>query len=85
VCMSDKTSRDAHRAAFEFLRAQGIGVNLHYMPVHLQPYYRKLGFGPGMFPEAERYAERTISLPMYVGLTEQQQDFVAQMMHKALA
>ena len=85
VCMSDKTSRDAHRAAFEFLRAQGIGVNLHYMPVHLQPYYRKLGFGPGMFPEAERYAKRTISLPMYVGLTEQQQDFVAQMMHKALA
>lgn len=85
VCLLGTSPRDAHREAFEFLRARGIGVNLHYMPVHLQPYYRKLGFGPGMFPEAERYAERAISLPMYVGLTEQQQDFVVQTLRKALA
>ncbi len=84
VCMQDDTSRAAHRAVFEFLRAQGIGVNLHYMPVHMQPYYRDLGFGEGMFPEAERYAQRAISLPIYVGLSEQQQLYVAQTLRKAL-
>ena len=50
---------------FESLRAQGIGVNVHYIPVHLQPDYVKLGFAVGMFPEAERYYEEAITLPMF--------------------
>jgi UDP-4-amino-4,6-dideoxy-N-acetyl-beta-L-altrosamine transaminase len=62
-----------HREVFDSLREQGIGVNRHYMPVHLQPYYRNLGFGPGLCPEAERYYAEAISLPMYPGLTETQQ------------
>lgn len=65
-----------HRQVFEELRAAGIGVNLHYIPVHLQPDYRALGFQPGVFPEAERYYKEAISLPMFPALTNHEQDQV---------
>lgn len=65
-----------HRATFEALRAAGIGVNLHYIPVHLQPYYRALGFGPGDFPASEEYYARAISIPLHAGLTDGEQDKV---------
>lgn len=58
------------RQVFDSLRAQGIGVNVHYIPVHLQPDYQKLGFAKGMFPEAERYYEEAITLPMFPAMTE---------------
>lgn len=61
---------------FAHLREKDILVNLHYIPVHLQPYYQKLGFSPGDFPAAEAYYQRAITLPLYPDLTEQQQDFV---------
>jgi UDP-4-amino-4,6-dideoxy-N-acetyl-beta-L-altrosamine transaminase len=61
---------------FEQLRADGIGVNVHYIPVHLQPYYRMIGFKPGDFPAAESYYSRAVSLPMFAALTDAQQDFV---------
>ena len=64
------------RRVFEQLRVQSIGVNVHYIPVHLQPYYATLGFRCGQFPEAERYYRRALSLPLYPGLTNMQQDFV---------
>lgn len=73
-----------HRQVFERLRQAGIGVNLHYIPVHLQPYYRRLGFTPGQFPEAEQYYREAISLPMYAGLTDEAQVVVAQELTKAL-
>ena len=66
----------SHRRVFDALRSAGIGVNLHYIPVHTQPYYERLGFRRGDFPEAERYYTQAISLPMYPTLTEQQQDDV---------
>jgi UDP-4-amino-4,6-dideoxy-N-acetyl-beta-L-altrosamine transaminase len=66
----------SHRQVFEGLRDSGIGVNLHYIPVHLQPYYRDLGFAPGDFPEAEQYYREALSLPMFPGLTDEQQDEV---------
>jgi UDP-4-amino-4,6-dideoxy-N-acetyl-beta-L-altrosamine transaminase len=66
----------SHRQVFEDLRKNGIGVNLHYIPVHLQPYYQSMGFKRGDFPEAERYYTEAISLPMYQGLTNEQQDEV---------
>lgn len=66
-----------HLEVFNGLRAAGIGVNLHYMPVYLQPYYRRLGFAPGHCPQAEAYYAQAISLPMYPGMTETQQDRVA--------
>jgi UDP-4-amino-4,6-dideoxy-N-acetyl-beta-L-altrosamine transaminase len=73
-----------HRRVFEGLRAAGIGVQLHYSPVHLQPYYRRLGFSEGDFPEAEAYARNAISLPLYPGLGEQDQDRVVKALSSLL-
>ncbi|OUC12609.1 MAG: UDP-4-amino-4,6-dideoxy-N-acetyl-beta-L-altrosamine transaminase, partial [Alkalinema sp. CACIAM 70d] len=66
----------SHLDVFKSLQKQQIGVNLHYIPVHLQPYYQRMGFKAGDFPEAERYYAEAISLPMYPKMTEAQQDFV---------
>jgi UDP-4-amino-4,6-dideoxy-N-acetyl-beta-L-altrosamine transaminase len=57
-----------HRQVFERMRERGIGVNVHYIPVHTQPYYQHMGFREGAFPEAEAYYSEALSLPMYVGL-----------------
>jgi UDP-4-amino-4,6-dideoxy-N-acetyl-beta-L-altrosamine transaminase len=62
------------RQLFDELRRNGVGVNLHYLPVHLQPYYRDLGFAPGCCPEAERHAEESITLPLYPGLSSADQE-----------
>lgn len=70
---------------FENLRRVGIGVNLHYIPVHTHPYYRRMGFKPGDFPEAERYYAEAITLPLYPGLTESMQDCVAEALKGILA
>lgn len=71
-----RCSANSRRAFFDSLRAAGIGVNVHYIPVYRQPYYRKLGFRPADFPEAEAYYMTAVSLPMYPALTEAQQDVV---------
>ena len=65
-----------HSQVFEYLRAKGIGVNLHYIPVHTQPFYERMGFKAGDFPMAESYYDEAISLPMYSGLKEEQQNEV---------
>ena len=75
----------SHRAVFEGMRAAGIMVNLHYIPIHLQPYYRALGFAPGDFPEAERYYRQAITLPLYPDLSDAQQDRVVQTLRGLLA
>ena len=67
-----------HKQVFDALRERGIGVNLHYIPVHTQPYYQDMGFSNGDFPESERYYSEAISLPMFHGMTEEQQDIVIQ-------
>lgn len=59
------------RQVFESLRAQGIGVNVHYIPVHLQPDYVRLGFKAGMFPEAEQYYQEAITLPMFPAMKDE--------------
>jgi UDP-4-amino-4,6-dideoxy-N-acetyl-beta-L-altrosamine transaminase len=76
--------RSARRRVFEQLRQLGIGVNVHYTPVHLQPYYRELGFLAGQFPEAEAHGDTAITLPLYPGLTERQQDQVISALNQAL-
>jgi len=73
-----------HRQVFDSLREQGIGVNLHYIPVHLQPYYQKMGFKRGDFVEAERYYAEAISLPMFQTMTFAQQDEVVDAVRKAV-
>ncbi|MES2244035.1 MAG: UDP-4-amino-4,6-dideoxy-N-acetyl-beta-L-altrosamine transaminase [Pseudomonadota bacterium] len=70
---------------FSELRQGGIGVNVHYMPVHLQPYYRQLGFADSAFPVAESYASEAITLPLYPQLTEEGQDQVVSALARALA
>jgi len=65
-----------HRQVFDSLREQGVGVNLHYIPVHTQPYYQQMGFKAVDFPEAERYYAEAISLPMFQTMSEAQQDQV---------
>jgi UDP-4-amino-4,6-dideoxy-N-acetyl-beta-L-altrosamine transaminase len=71
----DKISK-THAQIFQALRDNGVGVNLHYIPVHTQPYYQQLGFKNGDFPEAEGYYSRAISLPMYFGLADQQHQVI---------
>ncbi len=71
----DKTSV-THRQLFDHLRERGIGVNVHYMPVHLQPYYRSLGFVQGQFPEAEAHGAEAVTLPLYPKLTHAEQGAV---------
>ena len=61
---------------FRFLREKNILVNLHYYPIHLQPYYQNLGFKFGDFPLAEDYSKRAISLPIYPDLQKDEQEFV---------
>jgi UDP-4-amino-4,6-dideoxy-N-acetyl-beta-L-altrosamine transaminase len=63
----------SHRQVFEALRAKEIMVNLHYIPVHTQPYYQKMGFGYGDFPCSEQYYREAISLPIYPGITDMSQ------------
>jgi dTDP-4-amino-4,6-dideoxygalactose transaminase len=65
-----------HAAAFARLRQAGIGVNLHYIPVPREPYYRDLGFDPAEWPEAERYYAEAITLPLYPALSDEEQDRV---------
>lgn len=64
------------RQAFDALRAADIGVNVHYIPVHLQPQYRHMGFAQGQYPEAERYYAEALSLPMFPALTDAQQGHI---------
>ena len=74
-----------HREVFESLREQGIGVNLHYIPVYFHPYYQNMGFSAGNCSEAEAYYQQAISLPIYATLTYEQQDKVAWAMKVALS
>jgi dTDP-4-amino-4,6-dideoxygalactose transaminase len=75
----------SHRQVFDALRARGIGVNLHYIPVHTQPHYRQMGFEDGDFPEAEAYYREAVSLPLFFGLTEAEQDQVVDALREVLA
>ena len=66
------------RQLFDALRSAGILANVHYIPIHLQPFYQRMGFQVGDLPEAEAYYARAVSLPMFAGLSEADQDFVIQ-------
>ncbi|MFZ3193216.1 MAG: UDP-4-amino-4,6-dideoxy-N-acetyl-beta-L-altrosamine transaminase [Moraxellaceae bacterium] len=74
-----------HVEVFDALRKGGIGVNLHYIPVHLQPFYKQMGFSAGDYPESEQYYQEAISLPMYSTLSFEQQDTVVRVLSDILA
>lgn len=73
------------KQVFDYLRQNKIGVNVHYIPVHTQPYYQQLGFCAGDFPNAEQYYASTISLPLYFELTENQQNQIIETLSRALS
>jgi UDP-4-amino-4,6-dideoxy-N-acetyl-beta-L-altrosamine transaminase len=74
----------SHLEVFEGLRAKEIIVNLHYIPVHTQPYYERMGFRAGTYPEAERYYREAISIPMHPSLKESELQFVAASLRELL-
>jgi len=76
---------ERRREVFEGLRAAGIGVNVHYIPVHTQPYYRNLGFASGQFPHSEWYYAGAITLPMYPIMTDEDQRRVIETVSRLLA
>ena len=75
VQLQDKSQR---KEVFAGLRKDDIGVNVHYIPVHMQPYYQKLGFRVGQFPAAEAYYRGAISIPLYASMTTAEQDQVVE-------
>jgi len=73
-----------HQAVFGELRARGIGVNLHYIPIYAQPYYEVMGFARDSYPEANRYYETALSLPLHPALSAEDQVKVADSLRAAL-
>jgi len=76
--------KKTHQEIFHELRDRGIGVNIHYIPVHTQPYYQQMGFKQGDFPNAERYYTRALSIPLYYGLNDSQQNEVVATLKEVL-
>ena len=83
VCLAEG-ARVSRRELFDALRAANIGVNVHYIPVHLQPYYAQFGFKTGDYPASEAFYASALSLPLYPKLTDDQQDRVASVIRQAL-
>jgi dTDP-4-amino-4,6-dideoxygalactose transaminase len=67
----------ARDRVFKALRAAGIGVQVHYLPVYLHPYYRDLGYKAGLCPKTEEFSSSAISIPLFPEITKEQQDYVA--------
>lgn len=80
---SDRIHR-SRREVFDAMRSAGIGVNVHYIPVHTQPYYQRLGFAWGDFPEAERYYAEALTLPLFAAMSDAEQDAVVGALRAAL-
>jgi UDP-4-amino-4,6-dideoxy-N-acetyl-beta-L-altrosamine transaminase len=84
IRIDPKRSGKTRRQVYDSMHAAGIGVQVHYIPVHLQPYYRALGFKPGHCPEAELYSEQALSLPLYPAMSDAQQDQVVAALRTSL-
>ncbi|KGK41848.1 spore coat protein [Nitrincola sp. A-D6] len=84
IRLSAKINQDGHRQIFTAMRDENIGVNLHYIPVHLQPYYQNLGFKVNDFPKAEEYYSQALSLPLHPGLTPNMQNKVVKTLGAAI-
>lgn len=78
------SNNNLHQHIFELLRKHGVGVNLHYIPIHIQPYFQSLGFNADMFPNSMQYYREAISLPMYVGLSEENISNITNIIQRSL-
>lgn len=83
--VDDARTPRSRREVFDHLRGAGISANVHYIPIHLQPDFRRLGFAAGDFPNSERYYRRALSIPLFPTMTEEQQDHVIASLKQALA
>jgi UDP-4-amino-4,6-dideoxy-N-acetyl-beta-L-altrosamine transaminase len=81
--MVELTQHD-RKIVYEQLHTKGVGVNVHYIPIHLHPYYQQLGFKQGDFPVAENYYNNALTLPLYPGLSDEQQNTVIDVLHQVL-
>lgn len=84
VCIDSPKIRKTRKEIFVELRERGIGVNVHFIPIHTQPYYKKLGFKQGDFPCAETYYKNCITLPIYFGLGDDEQNKIITEVHEVL-
>lgn len=84
IRLKNNEIKRSHKEVFEFLRDKEIMVNLHYIPVHTQPYYQAMGFKNGDYPEAEKFYEEAISIPMHPNLSPEDLCFVVESMKQAL-
>jgi UDP-4-amino-4,6-dideoxy-N-acetyl-beta-L-altrosamine transaminase len=84
VCLQLGKVNRSHLDVFKGMRDAGIVVNLHYIPIHTQPFYQKMGFKEGQFPQAEQYYKEAISIPMYPSMTENQQNEVVAVLEELL-
>jgi dTDP-4-amino-4,6-dideoxygalactose transaminase len=85
VCLKLDQIKKTRLDIFNELRKRNIGVNIHYIPVHTQPYYRNLGFDWGDFPKSEAYYSAAISLPMFHSLSHEEQDRVVIALEETLS
>ena len=85
VRLDEGKTQVERKALFTALREQGIGVQVHYIPVHTQPYYQQLGFSWGDYPQAEKHYQLALTLPLYPTLSESEQDYVIQQLRIALS
>lgn len=77
--------KKSHGQVFDLMREQGIGVNLHYIPIHTQPYYQAMGYKPGDFPESEKYYSESLSLPIFPTMSQEQQVEVVKVLKVAVS
>jgi dTDP-4-amino-4,6-dideoxygalactose transaminase len=85
IRVSEAESGKTQRQVYDALWQNGVAANLHYIPVHRQPYYEKLGFNAGDFPEAEQFHREVISIPMYSALQNQHQESVIKILREESA
>ena len=83
ICLN-QCNENQHRDVFEALRGKGIGTQLHYWPVHLNPYFRDLGFKEGDFINSEIYANRALSLPLFPGLKDVEINYVSHVLEETI-
>ena len=83
IRINEAKAKESQRQLYDALWKSGVAVNLHYIPVHRQPYYENLGFKAGDFPEAEQFHREVISLPMYPALTDDHYDLVVSALQRA--
>ncbi len=84
VILLDKNFSKHHEKIFNLMRNAKIGVQLHYIPIHTQPYYKSIGFNDDDFPNAVEYSKRAISIPLYFGLTFKEQKYVCSSLRKII-